>query len=148
MHSRSFAATTLSGNVESVTIHSLRAVVENMPFNKLIGLRIMRTHSDGVTVGCPMRDDLKNSAGVMHGGVAATVADAAVGIALANHFGGLRSFTTTDLKINYLRPIAHGKVVARSRLVRIGKTLCVGRVDLSDGQGKLAAVAIVTYMLL
>ncbi len=95
-----------------------------------------------------MRDDLKNSAGVMHGGVAATVADAAVGIALANHFGGLRPFTTTDLKINYLRPIAHGKIVARSHLVRIGKTLCVGRVDLSDGHDKLAAVAIVTYMLL
>src|SRR5258708_30728254 len=119
-----------------------------MPFNKLIGLRIVRTHSDGVTLECSMRDELKNSAGVMHGGVAATVADAAVGIALASHFAGLRPCTTTDLKINYLRPITHGKIVARSRLVRIGKTLCVGRVYMSDGQRKLAAVALVTYMLL
>ncbi len=123
-------------------------MAENMPFNKLIGLRVARLHSDGVTIECGMRDELRNIAGMMHGGVAATLADAAVGIALARHFGGRRPCTTTDLKINYLRPIAQGKIVARSHLVRIGKNLCVGRVDLSDAQRKLAAVAIVTYMLL
>jgi uncharacterized protein (TIGR00369 family) len=131
-----------------VTIQNLRAVAESMPFNKLIGLRVSRLHADGVTLECPMRDELRNIAGMMHGGVAATLADAAVGIALARHFGGRRPCTTTDLKINYLRPIAQGKIVARSHLVRIGKKLCVGRVDLTDAQRKLAAVAIVTYMLL
>jgi len=131
-----------------VTIEDLRRVAENMPFNKLIGLRVARLHSDGITLECAMRDELKNIAGMMHGGVAATLADAAVGIALARHFGGRRPCTTTDLKINYLRPIAHGKIIARSHLVRIGKNLCVGRVDLKDAQRKLAAVAIVTYMLL
>jgi uncharacterized protein (TIGR00369 family) len=131
-----------------VTLQDLRIVAENMPFNKLIGLRVVRGHSDGVTLECKMRDELKNIAGMLHGGVAATLADAAVGIALAQHFDGRRPCTTTDLKINYLRPIAHGKIVARSHLVRIGKNLCVGRVDLSDAQRKLAAVAIVTYMLL
>lgn len=95
-----------------------------------------------------MRDQLRNVAGAMHGGVAASLADAAVGIALASHFGGRRPCTTADLKVNYLRPIMDGKLVARSHLIRIGKTLCVGRVDLKDAQGKLAAVAIVTYMLL
>jgi uncharacterized protein (TIGR00369 family) len=119
-----------------------------MPFNKLIGIRVMRRHADGVTLECAMREDHKNVAGVMHGGVAATLADAAVGIALASHFQGRRPCTTTDLKINYLRPIAEGKIVARSHLLRVGKQLCVGRVDMFDAQGKLAAVAIVTYMLL
>jgi len=119
-----------------------------MSFNKLVGIQLVRRHRDGVTVQCAMREELKNVAGVMHGGVAATVADAAVGIALASHFGGRRPCTTTDLKINYLRPIAHGKLVGRSHLLRIGKTLCVGRVDLFDADRKLAAVAIVTYMLL
>jgi uncharacterized protein (TIGR00369 family) len=131
-----------------VNIDDLRSVAENMPFNKLIGIRVLRIHSDGVTLQCAMRDELKNVAGMMHGGVAATLADAAVGIALASHFGGRRPCTTTDLKINYLRPIAHGKLTARSRLVRIGRKLCVGRVDMTDAQKKLAAVAIVTYLLL
>lgn len=119
-----------------------------MPFNQLLGIRIVRRHPDGVTIACPMSERLRNSAGVMHGGVLATVADVAVGVALANHFGGRRPVTTTDLKINYLRPIQEGKLLARSHLVRIGKHLCVGRVDLFDVHRKLAAVALVTYILL
>lgn len=133
----------------SLTIPELRQIVENMPFSKLLGMRVVRGHTDGVTIECPMSDHLRNVAGVMHGGVAASVADAAVGMALGLHFGGKRSYTTADLKINYLRPIVDGgKLIARSHLIRIGKNLCVGRVDLKDAHGKLAAVAIVTYMLL
>jgi uncharacterized protein (TIGR00369 family) len=131
-----------------LTIRELRSLAENMPFNKLIGVRVLRRHADGVTIECRMRDELRNSAGVLHGGVAAAMADAAVGIGLASHFGGGRACTTTDLKINYLSAVADGKIVARSHLLRIGKKLCVGRVDLSDGDCKLVAVAIVTYMLL
>jgi uncharacterized protein (TIGR00369 family) len=119
-----------------------------MPFNKLVGLRVVRRHADGVAIECPMTERLQNSAGVMHGGVMATIADAAVGIGLASHFEKRRPFTTTELKINYLRPISDGKLVARSHLVRIGKRLCVGRVDMFDGKRNLAAVAIVTYILL
>ena len=39
-------------------------------------------------------------------------------------------------------------MVARSHLLRIGKRLCVGRVDMFDAKGQLVAVALVTYMLL
>jgi uncharacterized protein (TIGR00369 family) len=119
-----------------------------MPFNKLVGIRVVRQHPDGVTIACPMTERLRNSAGVMHGGVFTTVADAAVGIGLASHFGGRRPVTTTEMKINFLRPIQDGKLVARSHLLRIGRRLCVGRVDMFDAKRKLAAVAIVTYMLL
>jgi uncharacterized protein (TIGR00369 family) len=132
----------------SLTIRELRIAAENMPFNKLVGVRVMRRHADGVTIECEMRDDLRNTAGVLHGGVAATMADAAVGIALASHFSGRRACTTTDLKINYLSAVADGKIIARSHLLRIGRKLCVARVDLTDDHGKLVAVAVVTYMLL
>ncbi len=131
-----------------MTLQELRRVYENISFNKLVGIRVARKHSDGVTLELAFRDELRNVAGVMHGGAMATVADVAVGVALANHFGERRPATTTDLKINYLRPITHGKLVARSRLIRVGKTLCVGRVELFDAERKLAAFAIVTHMLL
>ena len=95
-----------------------------------------------------MRDELKNIAGMMHGGVAATLADAAVGIALAHHFDGRRPCTTTDLKINYFLPVTEGRLFSRSHLLRIGKTLCVGRVDLSDERKQLIGIAVVTFMIL
>jgi acyl-CoA thioesterase len=117
-------------------------------FNHLLGLELVRTHRDGLTIQCRVRPDLLNSAGTLHGGVAASVADAAVGSALYHHFGGKRRFTTIELKINYFRPVTEGRLVARSRLVRIGSTVCVGTVDLSDSQRRSVGVAIVTYMLL
>ena len=119
-----------------------------MPFNKLVGVRVVRRHKDGVTIECAMGEHLRNSAGVLHGGVTATMADAAVGIGLASHFGGRRPCTTTDMKINFLRPISDGKIVARSHLLRVGRHLCVGRVDMFDAARRMVAVAVVTYMLL
>lgn len=119
-----------------------------MPFNKSLGIRVVRRHRDGVTIECALRDDLRNLAGVLHGGVTATMADAAVGIAITSHFAGLRRATTVELKINYFRPVESGKIVARARLLRVGNTLCVGRVDLLDSHRRLAGAALVTYMLL
>ena len=80
--------------------------------------------------------------------LAPTLADAAVGIALIRYFGGMRPITTVDLKINYLRPVARGKVRARAYLVQIGSVLCVGRTDLSDEEGNLVATAFATCILL
>ena len=53
-----------------------------------------------------------------------------------------------ELKINYVLPVTSRKVRARSHFLHIGKTLCVARVDVFDDQKNLAAVALVTYMIL
>ncbi len=119
-----------------------------MPFNTLLGLRLTRLHKDGLTIECAVREELLNAAAVLHGGVTATMADAAVGIALNRHLGGSRRITTIELKISYLRPVASGKVYARAYLVKVGSTVCVGRADLTDADGQLVATALVTYMIL
>lgn len=131
-----------------MTADEVRAMMPRMPFNNLLGLKLTRLHKDGLTVECAVRPDLLNGAGVVHGGVTATMADAAVGIALNRHFGGKRPITTVELKINYFRPVAEGKVFARAYLVRVGSSICVGRADLSDARKNLIATALVTYMLL
>jgi len=122
--------------------------LKQIPFNALLGLRLIRFHADGVTIGCTLRPELRNALGVLHGGVSATLADVAVGVAVTRHLGRLRAATTVELKINYLRPIQDGKVTARSHLVRVGKNLATARVDLFNGSKEPAAVALVTYMIL
>lgn len=108
----------------------------------------MRTHRDGLTIQCRVRPELLNSAGSLHGGVTACIADAAVGTALHHRFAGTRPFTTIELKVNYFRPVTEGWLLARSRLVRVGSTICVGQVDLADVQRRSVGLAIVTYMIL
>jgi uncharacterized protein (TIGR00369 family) len=119
-----------------------------MNFNQLVGIEVTARHDDGVTIECPLRPELMNGTGVIHGGVTATIADAAMGIGLTHYYKGKRPITTVEMKINYLRPVTEGKVVARSYILRAGKTLCVGRVDLFDGEQRPIGVALLTYMLL
>ena len=117
-----------------------------MAFENDLGLRVTRKHRDGVTVECPLRSGLLNSQGVLHGGVAASIADEAAWHAMLHQYGD-RPATTAELKVNYLRPVAGTKVIARAYVLRAGKTLFVSRVDLFDSEKNLGAVALVTYML-
>jgi uncharacterized protein (TIGR00369 family) len=118
------------------------------PFNQLVGIRLVRIHRDGVTIDCKLRPELLNVAGVLHGGVTATLADAAVGIAITQRVGRNGAATTVEMKLNYLRPVRGRRVTARARLLRMGSTLCVGRVDMFDDSNELVSTALVTYMLL
>ena len=113
-----------------LTASEIREWMPRMPFNSLLGFKLTRVHADGVTIECAPRPELLNAAGVVHGGVTATMADAAVGIALTRHFGGTRPVTTVE----------------RSYLVRMGSSLCVGRV--SDSRKRLVGAALVTYMVM
>lgn len=131
-----------------LTAAQIRAFFPQMPFNSLLGIRLARVHRDGLTIECAVKPELLNLAGALHGGVSATLADAAAGLAIQRHYGGKQRITTVELKINYFRPIAAGKAKARAFLLRTGKTLAVARVDLSDSEKNLTGSALVTYMLL
>jgi uncharacterized protein (TIGR00369 family) len=119
-----------------------------MAFEHNLGLRVIRKHRDGVTVHFPLTEEFLNGTGVLHGGVIASIADEAAWHALIHAHQAHRNMTTTELKVNYLRPMAGDKVLARAYVLRAGRTLGVTRVDLFDAHQRLSAVAIVTYMLL
>ena len=118
------------------------------PFHELVGIRLVRIHRDGVTIECKVRPELLNASGVLHGGVTATLADAAVGMAITQRVGRAGAATTVEMKLNYLRPVSGRKITARARLLRMGSTLCVGRVDMFNDGNELVSAALVTYMLL
>jgi uncharacterized protein (TIGR00369 family) len=125
-----------------------RDYVAAIPFNKLLGIRFSREHKDGITLECKVKPELLNSQGVLHGGVAASIADVAVGVAIHFQMKRVRPISTVDLKVNYFRPVAAGKLYARARLLRVGSTLSIGRVDLTDHEKNLVGVATVTYIFL
>jgi acyl-CoA thioesterase len=129
-------------------VDATRAFLASIPFNSLLGIQISREHKDGVTLYCKVKKELLNSNGVLHGGVSASIADAAVGVAIQHHFKGTRSISTVEMKVNYFRPVAAGTLYARAHLLRIGSTLCIGRVDLTDNKKNLTGVALVTYIFL
>lgn len=117
-----------------------------MPFNDLLGIRLVEEHEDGVTIEMPIREELLNSNRVLHGGATASLVDAALGIAITQKWQG-RLTSTVEMKLNYLRPAREGKLTARSRFVKTGKTIIVGTVDVVDDAGQGIAFGLLTYML-
>ena len=73
-------------------------------------MEIAALHEDGATLRLPLKREHQNGAGVVHGGVTATLADAAVGVALTKVLK--RRGTTIELKINYLEPAVDGELRA------------------------------------
>ncbi len=120
-----------------------------MTFTEFLRLRVAEEHGDGVTIECPLEPFYFNPDRTLHGGIIAAVADEAVWYALEHVLQQSRHSTTTELKVNYLRPAMDTACVrARATLVKTGRTLVVGTVELRDERGTLCAIATVTYMLL
>jgi uncharacterized protein (TIGR00369 family) len=113
----------------------------------MLGIRIAEIHDDGITVEMEVTPELYNFYGVLHGGASASLVDAAMGIAITHHYPGNKT-ATVELKINYMRPVSNGKVLARARFIKTGRTLIVGEVIAVRDDGAEVARALMTYILL
>jgi uncharacterized protein (TIGR00369 family) len=78
-----------------------------------------------------------------------TVADTAMVIAISAVSGGFRPMTTVGQTISFMRPIANADVVAEAKVLRLGKTLAFGEIELRAGdRDDLAAHVTTTYAIL
>lgn len=89
-----------------------------------------------------------NPMGTVHGGVLCDLADAAMGFAHASTLVEGESFTTLELKINFLRPVWEGKLFAEAKVVNGGRTVSLVECDVTNEEGKLVARASSTVMTL
>ncbi len=89
-----------------------------------------------------------NPMGTVHGGILCDLADAAMGMSFASTLDEGESFTTLELKINYLRPFWTGRLTARGRVVQRGRTVGMTECDVEDADGRLIARASSTCLVL
>ena len=89
-----------------------------------------------------------NPMGTLHGGILCDIADAAMGMAYAATLQEGESFTTLELKINFVRPHWTGPLVATGRVVKGGRTVGLVECDIVDDQKRLVARASSTCMTL
>ena len=118
-----------------------------MPFNHHLGFHVARLFKDGLTIECTPRPEMINGLGTLHGGVTATLIDAAIGIGVIALAGG-QPVSTVEMKVNYLRPALEGKFRCRSRILKAGKTLAFGEAVVRDSQGRVVATGHGTFIYL
>jgi uncharacterized protein (TIGR00369 family) len=124
----------------------LEARLASHPVSALIHPRIEKLELDACELAMPFRTEVSNGYGAIHGGALATLADTAMAFALATNFDGEMGFATADLTIHYFKP-ARTDVVARARVVKKGRRINVGLVDILDTDGDLVATVLTSFML-
>jgi 1,4-dihydroxy-2-naphthoyl-CoA hydrolase len=114
-------------------------------FDRTYGLELLHFSDSEVQARVQARDELKQPAGLVHGGVYSSIAESIASLATA--FAVLdRGFTAMGLSnsTSFLRPITEGSVHAHAIALHRGRTTWVWDVRFSDDEGRLCAVTRMT----
>ncbi len=126
---------------------SLSATLEQMrqgkasppPIAQLIGFNLTEFGPGWTRVEFEAGERHANPMGTLHGGILCDIADAAMGMAYASQLGEGESFTTLELKINFLRPVWQAKLTAEAKVVHQGHTTGLVECDILDERRRLVA---------
>ena len=118
------------------------------PVAELIGIEVVEGGQGETVFRLEAEERHSNPMGTIHGGILCDLADAAMGMAFFTTLDDGETFTTLELKINYLRPFWTGKLIARGRVVHRGKTVGMVECDVLDEQERLVARSSSTVMVL
>jgi uncharacterized protein (TIGR00369 family) len=90
-----------------------------------------------------------NPIGMVHGGLAATLADTATACAVHSTLPTGAGYTTLELKVNLVRPLTRdtGRVFCEGRIIHAGGRVATAEARLTDTEGKLYAHATSTCMV-
>lgn len=120
----------------------------SVPVAELIGFAVTAVEAGRAVVEIDVTERHHNPMGTLHGGVLCDIADAAMGFAFSTTTGPGETFTTLELKINFLRPVWNGKLTATGRVVKGGRTIGLVECDIVDEGNRLVAKASCTQMIL
>lgn len=126
----------------------IRGDVAPAPVAGLVGFRITEVEPGRAVFEMETGPHHANPMGTLHGGILCDIADAAMGIAYASMLGEGETFTTLELKINFLKPVWNAKIRAEGRIVKRGKTVGMTECDVFDETGSLVARASSTCLTL
>jgi len=120
------------------------------PWVTELDLRLLEARRGEAVLALPVAPRLVHGGGVLCGQAMMAAADTAMVLAISSRLGGFRPMTTVQLQTSFLRPIAGDSGEARlvARVLRLGKSLVFGEIELFDAAGRLAAHATTTYALL
>jgi uncharacterized protein (TIGR00369 family) len=117
---------------------------------RLLGMRFDEVEHGRIVVSLDTRPDFSNPLGTVHGGIAATLLDSAMGCAVHTTLPAGVGYTTLELKVNYIRA-AHtdGRTLtAEGNVIHAGRRTATAEGKVLDELGKLIAHATTTCLIL
>lgn len=145
-----------------VRLQQLSLAFAEIPFNRMMGLRLEKMEPGHVSMSFNMKNDLIGNFlyGILHGGVISSVLDMAGGIVVMSETIRKHTNTSTedlveiigkcstiDLQISFLRPGKGERFIASAWLVKNGKSISFSRMELHNQDNNLIATGSGTYLI-
>lgn len=124
-----------------------RAILTRNPFAEFFDLEVVTLERGHATLRFPFRPELTQYQGALQGGIVVAYADASLAFAVASVTPEGRDFVTTDLTVQYVRPITSGQATADAIIEHTGRTLVRGRATVANETGQLVASVMSTFMI-
>jgi uncharacterized protein (TIGR00369 family) len=125
----------------------LSTLINRSPYFSLLSMEIKDLEWGTCVLEVELEEKHLQPFGYVHGGVIASVMDAAAFWAVFPQVKDGMGLTTVEIKVNYLAPVQKGKLVAKGRCIKIGKTLALGEAYISSAEGNLLAHGTATMMI-
>ena len=134
----------------SLSVSELQDVIPKIfaPWISAMGFEVLSVARGEVELKLPVKPEFVHIGGVMCGQAAMAAADTAMVLAMMMELAEFRPMTTVQLQTTFLRPISGDHCIVTAKVLRSGKSLAFGTIDIVSPDGKLAVQATTTYALL
>lgn len=132
----------------------LRAIADGRapqpPIGQTVGMRLVEVEEGRAVFALEPAEYHYNPIGSVHGGIAATLLDSAMGCSVNTLLPRGVGYTTLELKVNYIRPltIGVGEVRAEGKVIHLGGRIATAEGRVVDAAGKLYAHATTTCLIM
>ena len=120
------------------------------PWVQQLELRVLQAQAGEIELSLPVTPRHVHAGGVLCGQTMMAACDTAMVLAVMTRIGAFRPMTTVHLQTSFLRPVAGDSESVRvvARVLRLGRSLVFGEVEVRTADGELAAHATTTYALM
>jgi uncharacterized protein (TIGR00369 family) len=114
-------------------------------YPQFLGMEVEELRQDYARLRLPYRPEFRQPAGVVHGGVIASMIDTVVVPAIGSGYDEPRQLFTIDVQIRFLAPIVADDIVAEGWVSQRGRQIVFCDAEVRSGAGALAATGTLTY---
>lgn len=111
----------------------------DFPLKRFLGMEVDSPAPGEATARVHIAEDHMNPFGAAHGAVVFAMIDTSMGRAATSVLEEDQRCASTDVHVRFLRPLGPGPVVARSEVIRHGRTLIQLESRVTDAHGRLVA---------
>jgi acyl-CoA thioesterase len=117
-------------------------------FPGLVGIHFEKIEPGETQCYLDVHEGLHHPGGVLHGGVAYTMADSAMAIALLASLEEGHDCATIEMKMTYLKAVREGRLTCNAHIVKKGRSIAMLEAEVKNDKGEPIARASSSFYII